>query len=204
MKSLSNPRFFCAAALALVPLFPCAAQAQPNVDNGAKADNPTNRAARPDRANRAPDQRVGERLRRQLEQGGVTDAATQDKLLTYVAGEVKARAALLEKAHQLQTGLRGGVLSDTQAAALLNAYQGAIEEDKTRRSKAEDELKKALDFSKMPKVEALLTLLGLYGDGPALMGANGGNGRGGKQKGNAAQPDQTRPNPPEAAAGAQA
>lgn len=199
MKLISNSRLARVAALALLPFLGAgAAQAQPNVDNAPKADNPTNRAARPNRTNKAGAQFTKERLRRQFTQAGITDAATQEKLLAYVEAEVTARAELMKKARQLQTGLRGNTLSDTQVAALLNTYQGAAEEDKTRRLKAQADLKKSVDLAKMPKVEATLALMGFYGDGPSMM--RGGNARTTKNGANAAagadgaRPKRQRPN----------
>lgn len=182
-KSLLAPRVGL-SMLALLPLFGLgAAQAQPNVENAPKAQNPTNRPARPPRLDRDALARMTpeERRRQMLQRIGVTDAATQATLLTYIEGEVKARVALMEQSRQLQGVMRGAAIPDTQIAGFLNNYQAAVEEDKARRVKAENDLKKVLDLSKMPKVEAMLTLMGFYGDAPSIL-MMGGERRGGRDE----------------------
>ncbi|MBW3636300.1 MAG: hypothetical protein KY445_07530 [Armatimonadetes bacterium] len=189
-KSLFVPRAGL-SMLALLPLFGLgAAQAQPNVENAPKAQNPTNRPARPPRLDRdalarmTPEERMKQIMRLQLQRIGVTDDASQATLMSYIEGEVKAHVALAEQSRQLQTAMHGAAIPDTQIAGLLNNYQAAVEEDKARRAKAENDLRKVLDLSKMPKVEAMLTLTGFYGDAPSMMMTGlmmmGGERRGGR------------------------
>lgn len=177
MKHLHNPRFAgrLAPLAILAPMLGAMApmaHAQPDVNNGPKADNPANRPPRkrPNLADMTPEQRLKERLRRQLIALGANDVATQDTITTYVVGEFTAKQPLMEKGRQLQTSMRTNALSNAQVAALLNDYQAAVEEDRARHLKAQADLQKVVDFSKIPKVEALLTLLGIYGDGPTIMG----------------------------------
>jgi hypothetical protein len=179
MKNTASLRHALSLALAASPFLGVApAHAQPDTQNAPKAENPTNRPPRPNRPEIAPEQRQKERLRRQFQQMGVTDAAAQEALVLYVTDETLARTKLMETARQLQQGLRGDALSDTQIMALLSDYQTAIEEDKTRRTTALAKLKTGFDVTKNPRVEATLTLMGVYGDGPALMmGGFGGGGR---------------------------
>ncbi len=191
------------ATLALLPLLSLGiAQAQPNVDNAPKAQNPANRAARPPRLDRealaamTPEERMKSIMRLQLQRIGVTDDATQATLMSYIEGEVKARLALMEQSSQLQGVMRGGAIPDTQIAGLLNNYQAAVEEDKARRVKAENNLRKVLDLTKMPKVEAMLTLMGFYGDAPSMMMTGlmmmGGERRGGRDEAAGARGDARR------------
>ncbi|HEX8465656.1 MAG TPA: hypothetical protein VF627_13645 [Abditibacterium sp.] len=149
------------------------ALAQPDIQNAPKADNPANRPVRPNLQNLPPEERIKERNRRQLELMGVTAPATQNALLAYIESETAARQTLLEKAWQLQIGLRGQALSDAQVATMLNDYLAAIEEDKTRRETAQTTLKKTVEVAKMPKVEAMLTLMGLWGNAPAMLSGGG-------------------------------
>jgi hypothetical protein len=157
---------FAVSALSLASLaILVPAQAQPDLNNAPKADNPTNR---PVGIALTPEQRAQQRLRRQLQLLGINQLAVQDTLIAYIETETKAHQAVVEKGLRLQTGLRGNALSDAQVAALLNDYQAAIEEDRARRSKAQADLLKNVDITKMPKVEATLILMGVYGDGPIL------------------------------------
>lgn len=142
------------------------AHAQPDINNAPKADNPTNRPAG---RQVTPQERARQRLRRELQLVGVNQLAVQDTLIAYIEAENEARLDLGEKGRRLQVALRGNALSDAQVAALLNDYQAAIEEDKARRDKTQAELVKNVDITKMPKVEATLVLMGVYGDGPLLV-----------------------------------
>ena len=167
--------------LALLPLLGLqTAQAQPDTQNAPKADNPVNRPVRPNFNNLLPQERAKERTRFQLQLLGATTPAVQDTLLAYIESETTARQALVEKARGLQVALLGNALPDAQVATLLNDYLAAIEEDKARRETAQTVLKKTVDVSKMPKIEAMLTLMGVYGQAPPLL-PNGmagmGNGR---------------------------
>ena len=189
MKNLTSLRRARFLALALAPFLGVSvAQAQPDAENAPKADNPTNRPPRPNRPEMAPEQRMKERLRRHFQQSGVTDVAAQDALIVFVGAEITARQKLMETGRQLQQGLRGDALSDAQITALLADYQTAVEEDKTRRDRALTQLKTVVDVTKTPRLEATLTIMGIYGDGPALMMGGGFGGgrpdRGGENGGN--------------------
>jgi hypothetical protein len=98
---------------------------------------------------------------------------------------------LLEKGRQLQVSLRTKAVSDAQLAALLNDYQAAVEEDRERHLKAQTTLQKLVELPKMPRVETLLTLLGVYGDGPVVVGGMMGFGL--NQRANPAPPAQAAP-----------
>lgn len=170
--------------MSLAPLGAMAV-AQPDTNNAPKAENPANRAPRgmrPD-ANVTPEQRLKWFVKRQFAALGADDA-TQETLATFVQSEMKARQELTEKSQPLQTALRAEALTDVQVAALLNTYQGALEDEKTRHAKAVVELQKTVDLKKLPKIEAALTLFGVIGDGPmvsmgrGMMGGGRGNNRG--------------------------
>lgn len=151
------------------------AQAQPDVNNAPKADNPTNRTPRrlrPKMADMTPEQAFKERLRRQLINLGAIDAAPQEAVISYIYGEFAAKQTLLEKGGKLETAWKAPAQSNAEVAALLRDYQTAIEENRTRRVKAQAALQKTVDFANIPKVEALLTLLGIYGDGPTILGGS--------------------------------
>lgn len=165
--------------LSLSSLCACA-QAQPDVGNAPKADNPANRTPRRLQIdpNLTPEQRMQALFKFQFARLGASEAA-QTALAAFIGSELQARQDLAEKAAPLQTALRAEALTDTQVAALLNTYQVALEDDKTRHLKAIAELEKAVDLKKAPKIEATLILLGVIGDGPALnIGGMGGGRRG--------------------------
>ncbi len=174
--------FWTAAVLTALPLL---AHAQPDANNAPKAANPQNRPPGGGGNGGGNGQkRMEEFFRRQLTEIGVADAASQDTLLSYMKTEMEARTALMDKGGQLAKGLRDGTLTNPQIGALLNEYQAAIEDDKTRRQLSQAELAKKVDYAKNPKLEAWLVVLGAVGDGPPLMGGNGNNRpRGGQGQG---------------------
>ena len=165
-------------ALALLAL-PIVASAHPDPNNAPKGDNPTNWAARGGRGrqqlqNMTPEQRkalMRETLKRQLTRVKVTDETQQNAVADYVIGEAEARQKSEEATRALQTGLRGTTATDAQVAGLLNDYNAAMADEKARHQKALDTLKAAVDVTQFPRLEAMLTLAGLYGDAPAPAGS---------------------------------
>lgn len=161
--------------VALLLATPLVAHAQPDPNNGAKAENPENRPAG---ANR--EKAMETFLRRQLEGIGVTETAQQDATMAYLKEEFEARSKVSQKGGKLAQALRGDALTDAQIVGLLNEYQVALEDEKVRRQKAQTKFKAKLDYTKTPKLEAWLVVLGAVGDGqPMMLGNLGGNQRGG-------------------------
>jgi len=169
------------------------AHAQPDPNQPPKAQNPVNRPAGGRGGNRTPEQQraaVTDYLRRQLAGANVTDQKQQDAVLLYVTSELEARQKLGESARSLAQATRNAALSDAQVAGILNDYVAAVQDDKTRHQKALDALKPAINVAQFPRLEASLTLLGLWNDAP-FFSANpfGGNGRGGKPRNPNANPN---------------
>ena len=173
------------AALTLPLAFAPVAQAQPDPNNAPKADNPENRPARPNRAERdrmTPEQREAQRkeqmqryFKGQMTKFGLTDETQQTAVISYIEGEAEARGALLESGRDLAKVMGNEAVTDTQVAALLNKYHAAIEDDKTRREASEKKLNQSVPLLKFPRLEAFLTVMGFYGDGTGFGGAMGGN-----------------------------
>ena len=167
---------------ALLLAAPQVARAQPDPNNAPKATNPDNRPVRPDnrREPMTPEQREAlmERyMRAQLERAGLIDQKQQDAALEYIQDELDAREDLQEESRALATAMRNTTLTDPQVAGLLNSYLVAVEDDRARRAKAQQKLSESLDVTKVPRLEAMLTLLGLWGDAPNLGGNFMGRGR---------------------------
>ncbi len=207
---MKHIRFISTLALLAWPIV---ASAQPDPNNAPKGDNPANRAVRGG-GNRArvqlqdmtPEQRMAlmrTTIKRQLTRINVTSDAQQNAVADYVIGEAMARQKLETAALALQTGTRNTTVTDAQIAGLLNDYNAAVADDKDRHLKALNTLKAVIDVTQYPRLEAMLTVAGVYGDGPipanglvALLGAgartNNGRGRG-QQNGGAAVADAGAP-----------
>ena len=181
MFSLKLAHLLPAAALALALSAPHA-QAQPDPNNAPKADNPDNRAPRNNRGQMTPEQReaaIKRYMKNQIERTGVTDEAQQDAVVEYIQDEMDAREELQEGSRELGAALRNQTLSDPQVAGLLNAYLAKVDDDKARRTAAQKKLKETVDMLKAPRLEAMLVLMGAWGDAPNAGGNNWmGRGRG--------------------------
>ena len=164
-----------AASIAAAP----GAHAQPDPNNAPKAQNPDNRPARPTREQREA-QRDEQRQRfmtRQLERIGVTDKDQQTAVTNYIKTETEAGGDIQEKGRALATAMRTEAVTDQQVATLLNDYNVAIEDNRARHQAAQKKLGESVDLLKNPRLEAFLTLMGIYGDGPAQNGNWMGRGR---------------------------
>lgn len=179
------------------------AQAQPDLNNAPKGDNPPprerqNRNPRNNRDNnlQGPEQN----LRRLMTQAGIGEGATQDAILEYVRNDLHARGSLREQGTKLIQALRAGAVTDEQMAALVADYRAAQQAEKSRREIAEAQLDAKINYSKNPRLEAMLLLAGVIGEGGGLMmppgfGGGGQGRRGGGQGGG--QGDGQAPNPQE-------
>ena len=180
MKLPQFSHLLSAAAVAMALCIPSVAQAQPDPDNAPKAENPDNRAPRGPRGRMTPEEReamMARFIKMQVERAGVTDEKQQDAALEYIQDEADARDDLQEESRTLGTALRNKTLTDAQVAGLLNTYMVAVEDDRTRRLAAQKKLGETLDILQFPRLEAMLTLMGAWGDAPN-MGGNAFMGRG--------------------------
>ncbi|RYX81392.1 hypothetical protein EON83_24360 [bacterium] len=183
---MKNIQFISTLALLALPIV---ASAQPDPNNAPKGNNPVNRAVGGGRAraqiqNATPEQRqalMRTAFKRQLTRTNVTNVAQQDAVTDYVMGEAEARNKLEDATRTLQTGLRNTTVTDAQVAGLLNEYNATVADDKDRHDKALLKLKAAIDVTQYPRLEAMLTVAGLYGDSHAptgnLVALLGGNAR---------------------------
>lgn len=184
-------KLFRLPLVALLLALPTVARAQPDTNQAPKTRNPANRAPRGFGLGQplTPEQQraaITTYLRPQLVAANVTDQKQQDAVLSFISDELDARQKLGESARSLAVATRNPALSDAQIAGLLNEYVAVIQDDKARHQKALDTLKPAINVSQFPRLEASLTLFGLWNDAPNLGGNlfGGGLGRGGNGGGN--------------------
>lgn len=165
-------------------------------------------ANRPDFRNMTPEQRQQwmrrmqeQRIRGALTPAGFTDAALQDAVIAFVNEQETATQELQRKERELGRVAREGGMADAQLATLLAEFRTAVAAEKTRREAATKALDAKIEFSKKPRLDALLTTMGVIGDessiaggmgagrgmgGPGIGGRGGGRGgRGGGQNGRA-------------------
>jgi len=165
-------KVMAAAALFLSQMTPVA-QAQPDLNVLPKGDNPPARE-RGGKAREFADQAI----RKMMAQAGVEDVAKQDAVLAFVKADMEARRPLREQGQKLLQALREGAVTDDQLLALVTDYRASQEAEQIRREKAQEELDEKIKFGENPRLEAMLLLAGLIGDGGAINGAQFGKGGG--------------------------
>ncbi len=201
MLSPKSSHFLPAALCALALATPLVAHAQPDPNNAPKAENPDNRPVRPNnrREPMTPEQReaaIGRYMKSQIERAGITDETQQDVVIEYIQNEMDARQDLQESSRTLGTALRNKTLTDAQVAGLLNTYMGEVEDDKARRAAAQKKLSETVDMPKAPRLEAMLVLMGAWGDAPNMGGnmlAGRGRNRDDQRNDNATKPAKKEP-----------
>ena len=194
---MKRAHLFSIATLLALPIL---ATAQPDPNNVPKGDNPANRPVRVPPTPEQIQQRMQAAFKRQLEAANVTDEKEQTAVIAYATGEFAARQKLADASRALQNALRTPDATDAQIAGLLNDLQAAAADDKARRQKAQATLKQTIDVTQFPRLEAGLTLLGLYGDVPITGGGmnnmlGGNNKRPRKDPPATAKPTTPRQNP---------
>jgi uncharacterized membrane protein YgcG len=164
------------------------AWAQPDLNEAPKADNPpeNTRPRRNMQMNMEERKKAMEdRMREMLVHVGVNEAPTQDAILAFVQTDLEARRPMREQTTKLFRALNGGV-TDAQLLALVTDYRAAQEAEKARRETALQELDAKIHYTQNPRLEAILLLAGLIGDGQGnmmFMGGGGGGGGGGGRGG---------------------
>jgi hypothetical protein len=184
-KLLKIGMMFCLGAFATQLVW---AQPDPNV--APKADNPPekvrgNRGPRPDfRA------QMEQRLREMLAHVGVNDAPTQDAVVAFLQADTQARRPLREQNTKLFQALNNGGVTDDQLLALVTDLRAAQDAEKVRREKAQADLDAKIHYTQNPRLEAVLMLAGLIGDGQNTPMFLGGGDRGdrGRQGGQGDDP----------------
>ena len=146
--------------------------AQPG--NGGNGGNNRGGNNRPDRA-----AMQAQMLQRQLERAGYTDATIVEAVKTYMTDREAARQLLRSAANALSDALADENSTDAEITRLTDDLDAALATEKTRTLGAEADLDKQINFSKVPKLKAVLMLSGVIGEGAAYLGPQGG-GRGGR------------------------
>lgn len=107
-----------------------------------------------------------------LEAHNVTDAEVQGAVIEQLQAQEEARRTLQEAGRKLFPVLgRKGMppASEAQTGEQLEAYEKAVKAYQEKRRQSEAALEEKTKFSKNTRLRAILTVLGLVGDGPAIL-----------------------------------
>jgi len=124
-------------------------------------------------------------VREVLDPAGFNDPVLQSAVVEFTLEQDKAQLALREQQRKLQEAARQGTVADAQLATLLADFRAAVAVEKARRVEAAKALDAKIEYSKKPRLEALLTTNGYLGDESAFVGGGqgGGGGWGGRNGG---------------------
>lgn len=110
------------------------------------------------------EQRRENDLRAALAKVGVDDPAAQDAILAFIREQQELRAPLDEQRMKLAEALLDGTLTDTTATTQQKALNDAVEEARKKYEVALTALDAKVQFSKKPRLKALLATAGVLDD----------------------------------------
>lgn len=123
-------------------------------------------------------------MREALKRAGTEDVATQDTIVEYVRNEMQARNVASQAGRKVLQGMTNRAATDPEVSALMGNLRDAVQDEKARRAVTAKDLDAKVGYTKKPRLEALLTMMGFIGDESSYL--NGGNGFGqGNGRGNA-------------------
>ncbi|MEO6906857.1 MAG: hypothetical protein ABI210_03110 [Abditibacteriaceae bacterium] len=164
------------------------ALAQPGPPPPGNNPPPPNARPRPNNQRMTPEERRKEsevKLRQMMTNNGITDTSTQDAVLAYLSNELETRKPLRQMGVKLQRALTDQSITDDQIKAMIADYKNAQDLESQNRTKAQSDLDAKIHYSKNPRLQGMLMLMGVLGDGPPLMeGSRRPNERGGKNRPN--------------------
>ena len=104
---------------------------------------------------------------------GLTDATLQDSVVTAMQAKEKSRAALQDQARNLASLLINKDTKDADISAALKAYRAAVLADKAIYTDLLTDVEAKNHYTTTPRLETLLTVLGVLGDETAYLGGLG-------------------------------
>lgn len=113
-------------------------------------------------------QQTEEKLRALMINLGIKAAPAQDAILDYLAQDETSRAALRDAEKRLLNGLRRDVPPE-RMRDLLDEYRGAVDKEQSSRAASQRTLDVRIGYSLDPKIEAVLWLMGVLGEGASKL-----------------------------------
>jgi len=115
-----------------------------------------------------------QKMRELMAEFGVAEPAIQDAVIAYMASEAMAQRPLRLQGRRLIIALKAqaadaNAVTDDQMRVLVADFRVALDADLERTMEAEAALDNQIGYSKNPRLEAMLVLLGIIGNGPPMM-----------------------------------
>ncbi len=162
---------------------PNAPQTPTNHGAYAQANNATEGTARAQTRQLA----LERRMRDMMTRNGITTTTTQDAILAFMRDDEDGKRAVRDAGRRLWNGIRRDAPAE-RLRALLSDYQKALDTAHDNREHAQTALDARVGYSLDPRLESMLWLLGVLGEGqtvftlpqpapnprgPRMMGGNG-------------------------------
>lgn len=109
------------------------------------------------------------RMRELMGQMGIVSPATQDAILAFMSADEEGKRQARDAGRKLLAGIRRDSPPE-RLKALLSEYQGAINSERLRRERAQTALDAQVGYSLDARLESLLWLLGVLGQGQNAFG----------------------------------
>lgn len=100
---------------------------------------------------------------------GLVSSSTQDAILAFVSADEEGKRKVREAGRKLLVGIRRDAPPE-RLKTLLSEYQSAIEGEQSRRGRAQTALDAQVGYSLDARLESLLWLLGVLGQGQSAFG----------------------------------
>lgn len=150
------------------------AQAQPDINNAPKGENPPNRDVRARKPKLGTAEQIAKRrakrlasraddIRSQLVAAGFTDEALLNTIVDYYKSEQEARAKISDLYHKVLTAQKSKNTPDAELVPLLADLRTAIAEEKIRQEKSFLEFSTKLKLDQNPRLDAMLMVRGVTG-----------------------------------------
>ncbi len=161
-------------------LAPATAMGAPNTVRNLKPNAEERRGNRRDDNSRRRGEnqsRLESEMRQLMAWLGCNETRVQDAILEHIGAETRARKTLRVQSRRLFEAVRAerplslpiGEVPDAVLIARLADFRAGLEADRVRREASEKTLDDRISYTKNPRLEAALLLLGVIGDGPQLM-----------------------------------
>lgn len=105
-----------------------------------------------------------ERQRLLMQSAGISEATEQDAILAFVVAQAQQRQGVTAAATQLSTLLADAATTPEALSAQLAAVQTASKDFRTWKVGALNELDGKIGYTKNPRLQSLLVLVGILGD----------------------------------------
>jgi hypothetical protein len=121
----------------------------------------------------ARDQQRWSWIRQTFVSSGFVDTGVQDAVIAFMQAQDNARQPLRAMARALTTRLVNPAATDEQLKAQLATFREAVEQDAERYQQGLQALDARVNYSTQPRLETLLTVLGVVGQETPTLGGVG-------------------------------